>query len=114
MGRPMGGKAIGLGKARSQALCYLESPEYQKSLADRIKNGTLPPAIEVMLWYYAYGKPVDNVALHSTSGAGLDVQDVPIEALRERLKLLQAAVEVVESRQKLLEPKTVTVEAERV
>jgi hypothetical protein len=37
----------------------VESPEYQQSLVRRIMDDTLPPAVEVTLLYYAYGRPRD-------------------------------------------------------
>ena len=48
-------------EAKRLAAEILENPAYIKSLQDRACAGTLPPAIEVMLWHYRYGKPVSKV-----------------------------------------------------
>jgi hypothetical protein len=32
-------------------------------LRERVDNGTLPPALEAMLWHYAYGVPKQTVAV---------------------------------------------------
>ena len=34
---------------------------YQQSLRDRAFKGELAPAIEAMLWYYAKGKPKEQL-----------------------------------------------------
>lgn len=52
---------IGSKEAREAARLILESPEYQASLKARAAAGTLPAALEVMLWHYRYGKPPDKI-----------------------------------------------------
>ena len=54
---------IGSKEAREAARLILESPEYRHSLQARAANGTLPAAIEVMLWHYRYGKPPDKIEI---------------------------------------------------
>jgi hypothetical protein len=39
----------------------VDDPEYRRNLATRLRGGTLSPAVECMLWYYAKGKPKDEV-----------------------------------------------------
>lgn len=46
----------------------LNSEEYRSSLRERIKNKTLSPAVEVMLWHYGYGKPPETVEITSHVG----------------------------------------------
>jgi hypothetical protein len=41
----------------------LESAQYQRHLCERVHAGTLPPALEAMLWHYAYGVPKQTVAV---------------------------------------------------
>ena len=35
----------------------VSDPEYRESLETRLRAGTLPPALESMIWHYAFGKP---------------------------------------------------------
>jgi hypothetical protein len=46
----------------ARALCarLLARPKYVKGLNERADAGTLPPAVESMLWHYRYGKPADH------------------------------------------------------
>lgn len=48
-------------QAQSFARGLLTSESYRLTLEDRILNKTLPPAIEQMLWHYAFGKPIEEV-----------------------------------------------------
>ena len=43
-------------------------PIYQKGLVARAKDGKLSPAVEAMLWHYAYGKPKEQVELSGPRG----------------------------------------------
>ncbi len=45
------------------AVCaaIVDDPTYRKKLIARAKAGELAPAIEAMLWHYAYGKPKERV-----------------------------------------------------
>jgi len=54
----------------------LTSREYRQSIRDRIALGNLPPAVELRLYDYAYGKPPDKV-----EHTGKDGQ--PIETITE-------------------------------
>ncbi len=54
----------------------LTSKEYRQSIRDRIALGNLPPAIELRLYDYAYGKPVDKVEHTGKDGN-------PIETITE-------------------------------
>ena len=42
------------------AASILDTPEYHQSLLVRVQQHTLPPALEVLLWHYRYGKPKDD------------------------------------------------------
>lgn len=39
----------------------LLAPAYQARLQARLESGTLQPGVEVMLWYYGFGKPVEII-----------------------------------------------------
>ncbi len=47
--------------AQSAAKRILEDSNYIKNLETRAKAGVLAPAVEAMLWHYAYGKPVETI-----------------------------------------------------
>ena len=42
----------------------INSPEYLENLMVRAKAGNLAPGMEVMLWYYSYGKPLNTIDLN--------------------------------------------------
>lgn len=50
---------VGL-EARNFALQFVRSITYRRSLVRRIRNDTLPAAVECMLHHYAYGKPKEQ------------------------------------------------------
>lgn len=39
----------------------LNDPKYQESLKKRLLEGRLQPGVEVMLWYFAFGKPPETI-----------------------------------------------------
>ena len=65
-GRKTGGRRRGTtnkvtAEARAVCAAIVDDPAYRKKLVARAKAGELPPAIEAMLWHYAYGKPKEQV-----------------------------------------------------
>ena len=65
-GRKTGGRRKGTSNkvtAEAKAVCaaIVDDPAYRKKLIARAKAGELAPAIEAMLWHYAYGKPKEQV-----------------------------------------------------
>ena len=65
-GRKTGGRRLGsLNKATIEvkAVCaeLVDDPEYRRRLGERLRAGKLSPAVECMLWYYAKGKPKDEI-----------------------------------------------------
>ena len=65
-GRKTGGRRKGTSNkvtAEAKAVCaaIVDNPTYRKKLVARAKAGELAPAIEAMLWHYAYGKPKELV-----------------------------------------------------
>ena len=46
----------------------LESYEYRQSILQRVTLGTLPPAVELRMYDYAYGKPVEKHELTGENG----------------------------------------------
>ena len=49
------------GEAASFCRNILTSQTYRDGLEKRLLRGDLPPALECLLWHYAFGKPVENV-----------------------------------------------------
>ncbi len=65
-GRKTGGRQKGTSNkvtAEARAICaaIVDDPTYRRTLVARAKAGELPPAIEAMLWHYAYGKPKEQI-----------------------------------------------------
>ncbi len=54
---------------RELAQSFLANPKYRANLRARLEDGTVPPAVEAMLWHYAYGKPAERLE-HSGPDAG--------------------------------------------
>jgi hypothetical protein len=70
-GQKTGGRVKGTPNKRTQeiqalARSILEQPAYLAMLTQRACAGTLPPAVETMLFYYAYGKPKDSIEHRGT------------------------------------------------
>jgi hypothetical protein len=63
-GRPKGAVAKGTREIKAAARGILEDPGYVKLLVERIRTGQAP-AIETLLYHYAYGKPTERT---TTSG----------------------------------------------
>jgi hypothetical protein len=72
-GRKTGGRKAGtpnkvtteLGEACRQ---LVENHEYRTYFEHRLKVGQLPPALEAMVWHYAYGKPLERQELSAAKG----------------------------------------------
>jgi hypothetical protein len=39
----------------------LNDPQYRKRLLERLREGSIQPGVEAMLWYYAHGKPQETI-----------------------------------------------------
>ena len=72
---------------KSLAKGILESVEYRRSVARRVADGTLPPAVECKLYEYAYGKPVDKVEINDKRN---NLEDLSTEQLEARAMELAA------------------------
>lgn len=70
-------------EARSFCQRLLADPTYRTNLAIRLREGTLPPAVETMIWHYANGKPAETINLRDKT------PDSPDKGTRvERLQAL--------------------------
>jgi hypothetical protein len=71
-GRKTGGRVKGVpnkATADVKALCrgLLGDAAYQATFKARFLEGRLPPAVECLVWHYAYGKPTEH---HEHGGEG--------------------------------------------
>lgn len=87
MGSP---RTAALSEARKFARSIIEDPEYKRILIARANAGHLAPQVEVMLYHYAYGKPIEVIESRTT-----------IEDLRNK-KVDELISELDETRTKLL------------
>lgn len=65
----------------------LNSDEYLSSLKRRILADTLPPAVEVRLYEYAYGKPVERVDIRDKTNP---LEGLSLDELSARARALGA------------------------
>ena len=87
-GRKTGGRRKGTPNkvtAEAKVICaaILDDPTYRTNLTARARAGTLAPAVEAMLWHYAFGKPKDS--LDVTVGPVGDLSELSTEDLLHRV-----------------------------
>ncbi len=46
---------------RDQARRMVEDPRYRRRVMRDLRRGSLAPGLEAMLWYYAYGRPLERI-----------------------------------------------------
>ena len=92
----LGGRARGTpnkrtvyGREFAERLC--KDSDYLASVEARAKAGKLPPGVEVMLWYYAHGKPRESLELSGNIGSGRDVSQMSTAELLAELEQHQLA-----------------------
>lgn len=89
-----GATALTRGEAQSFARGLLNSQKYRDDLKDRLENRKLAPALEIMLWHYAFGKPVENINL---SVVEEDLSTLSIDELREKMDGLAKQLDEAEA-----------------
>ncbi len=60
-GRKKGVPNKATAEVRAACVAIVDDAAYRRKLLARARAGTLPPAVECMLWHYAKGKPKDRV-----------------------------------------------------
>lgn len=65
----------------------LRSAEYRASIVQRIRLGTLPPAVEIAMYHYAEGKPVERVEMNDLTPRG-ELRDMTPAELEARAMTL--------------------------
>ena len=91
-GRKTGGRRKGTpnkvtAEARAVCAAILDDPTYRTNLTARARAGTLAPAVEAMLWHYAFGKPRES--LEVTVGPAGDLSELSTEDLLHRADRLR-------------------------
>jgi hypothetical protein len=80
-------------EARRAASAMVDDPAYRKRLVKDMRARKVAPAIEQMLWYYAKGKPVEQVTgtfdLRSTIVDPEKSKDLTEEELRQGIQLFR-------------------------
>lgn len=81
-GRKTGGRQPGslnnaTVKAKAACVALVDDPAYRRSLGKWLRTGKLSPAMECLLWYYAKGKPKEELR----SGITVSWQDGVAERL---------------------------------
>lgn len=80
-------------RQEAQRFCrdICSSAEYQTKFRERAVKGELPAAIESLMWYYAYGKPPEQVDLNvSADMSSMTTEQLQL-VMREALTSLDAA-----------------------
>jgi hypothetical protein len=67
-GRPRGIPNKITVEIRQLALELVNNPDYRECFKQRLLKGKLAPAVEAMLWHYAFGKPKDELDLKVSAG----------------------------------------------
>jgi hypothetical protein len=76
LGRPKGSRGKRYVEVEKVCRKLVEDPGYQAKFKQRLEDGSLPPALEAMAWYYAYGKPRERVSLEGEGGGPVLVRFV--------------------------------------
>ncbi len=72
-GRPKGRLNKTTQEAQAFARGIVTSAKYRKTLKEQAEAGTLPPALQQMLWAYYAGKPPEKVEVTGEDGGALQV-----------------------------------------
>ena len=70
-GRPKGVPNKVTREIREAARQIMDKPEYREALEKRLLEGKCAPAVECMLWHYAYGAPPKEITISPAGEGGL-------------------------------------------
>lgn len=79
-GRPKGAQNKRTPEVSGWCRKLVEDKDYRKSLNDRLKAGDCAPAVEAMIWHYAYGKPVESHEMVDADGQTVGSYNFIIQA----------------------------------
>lgn len=82
-GRPLGCQNKATAEVKSLARALVDDPLYREALRERLVSGDCAPAVEVLLWHYAYGKPKETVAVEIQRGPALLPEERPLQDWQE-------------------------------
>ena len=80
-------------EAKSFCRRILSTDAYRVQLEKRLLSGSLPPALETMLWHYSYGRPVETVVVREEVE---DLSVLSVSDLAKRMSEMQAALRQAE------------------
>ena len=69
---------------RKAATEIIDDTRYRKHLLQALRTRTLRPAVEIMLWAYAYGKPTEHVEHTGTGSLEEELRALTPDELRAR------------------------------
>jgi hypothetical protein len=72
-------------EAKEFCASVVDDPAYQATIRRRAMRGQLAPAVECMLWYYAKGKPKEQLEHSGQQDIQISWIDDRLHAARERL-----------------------------
>lgn len=78
-------KSARLIEAQTFAKNLLDDPHYRETLKMRLMSGDLPPNLEAMLFHYAFGKPVETIAVEDNRELE-KLSDTELIALEQTLR----------------------------
>lgn len=86
-------------EAQSFARGLLTSSTYREELKSRLEKGSLPPALEQMLWHYAFGKPPEEVSVTVSD----DLSSLSTEQLAQRAEFALRALKEAKALEEALD-----------
>lgn len=103
--KKFGGKMAGEWKTEASRFAreIITSSEYMKNLIIRAEAGILPPAVEIMLWNYSFGKPLDRTELTVKDETPDYSNYSPAQLAQEAVQLGQMAMMLAQESKKELE-----------
>jgi hypothetical protein len=95
-------------EVREAAAELVENPRYRANLEQRLIAGKLAPAMEALLWHFAYGKPKESIEIEQTTKYDLKDKktldrmsdaELKAETIRAARMLIEAYEEAEEAKQ---------------
>jgi hypothetical protein len=80
-GRRKGQRPKVLQEAKAACEAIIDDPAYRENLKARAINGELAPAMEVLLWQYAKGKPREARAIETSPDLAVNMSKVSVGSM---------------------------------